>query len=83
MNSGEAKQTVVLNISSRGVVDVMREKEASGDPDMIDLKYFLMNEVVAGVLDPSYYLRPSCLDQTYCHLLARESGLSGCKNTNS
>ena len=35
----------------------MREKEASGDPDMIDLKYFLMNEVVAGVLDPSYYLR--------------------------
>ena len=45
MNSGEAKQTVVLNISSRGVVDVMREKEASGDPDMIDFKYFLMNEV--------------------------------------
>ena len=23
----------------------MREKESSGDPDMMDLKYFLMNEV--------------------------------------
>ena len=47
--SGElsSKQTVVvLNICSRGVVDVMREKESSGDPDMMDLKYFLMNEVV-------------------------------------
>ena len=33
----------------RGVVDVMREKEASGDPDMIDFKYFLMNEVLTGL----------------------------------
>ena len=43
------KPSSVLNISSRGVVTVMRDKVASGDPDMLDLKYFLMNEVVTAL----------------------------------
>ena len=31
---------------ARAVVERMREKEANGDPDMLELKQFLMTEVV-------------------------------------
>merc|ERR1712241_1488199 len=41
---GTLWQNFVDVANLRGVVSAMREKEGSGDPDMLDLKYFLMNE---------------------------------------
>ena len=57
----------------------MRQKEASGDPDMLRLKDFLMTEVVWNITNNK---RHCFSDQTHRLVLERKSGLPRCKVSN-